>query len=382
MLKSLHVPERLFRLAMWAVSVVFAWFLIGLGGKIVGELPGVDRQVTIEQFMDVRATAQRKATRDSLDLLQRDRTAARERAALALTAASNAYQAQRATFENWVQTRQATVDPRQDPEVLARTRALDGLKVGERVAQAEVDRLDASLLDVAQAMGAVQRAEDAALDEARGRWERAHARQRLGVFGIRLAITLPLLLVAGWLVARRRKDQYWPLWRGFVLFALFTFFFKLVPYLPDYGGYVRYGVGVVASAIAGVYLIRAMQRYLARRAEVERQTEQERRRSLGYEEALRHMTAGVCPGCERAIATDGQGRPANFCVHCGMTLFDECGACHARKNAFHHYCPACGAAAAGPRDGATPHPPMPPVAPPPGAGLSPSEPFQGPRARS
>jgi hypothetical protein len=30
-----------------------------------------------------------------------------------------------------------------------------------------------------------------------------------------------------------------------------------------------------------------------------------------------------------------------------MTLFDECGSCHTRKNAFFHFCPACGVPAVG-----------------------------------
>jgi ribosomal protein L22 len=279
---------------------------------------------------------------DSLGRLERGQMVARERAQLRLTSAANVYRNARQSFDNWIATRTATTDAAQDPEVLQRTRELDALKSAEQSAQAEVDRLSNELLLVSQAQTQEQRRYAELEEQARGRYDRAQFRQELRVFGIRLALTLPLLLVAAWLVMRKRKCQYWPLARGFVLFALFAFFVELVPYLPSYGGYVRNGVGVIASAIAGVYVIRAMQRYLARRAAEERQSESERRRALPYEEAIKRMAAGVCPGCERPIASTGGGAPANFCVHCGMTLFDECGSCHTRKNAFFHYCPACG----------------------------------------
>jgi hypothetical protein len=340
--KSLRVPERMFQIAMWLVSFFFASFLIGLGGKIVGDLPGVDQQLSLEQFMDPTQVARNRTVRDSLGQLQRGRQAARDRAQLRQTAAANTYRNARATFDNWIATRTATIDPSQDPEVVQRTRELDALKSSEQTAQAEVDRLDAELLQVSQASAEQQRRYDALAEAARGRYDAARFRQELRVFGIRLALTLPLLLLAAWLVMKKRKSQYWPLARGFVLFALFAFFVELVPYLPSYGGYVRYGVGVIASALAGVYVIRAMQRYVARRAEVERQTESERRRALPSEEAIKRIATGVCPGCERPIATTGSGAPANFCVHCGMTLFDNCPSCDSRKNAFFHYCPACG----------------------------------------
>jgi hypothetical protein len=347
MLKTLRVPERLFQIAMWLVSFVFASFLIGLGGKIVGDLPGVDQQLDLEQFLDPTQVARNRFVQDSISRVEQGQTATRERAQVRLTTAANAYRNAQQSFQNWIATRTATTDPAQDPEVIQRNRELDALKSAEQGAQSEVDRLNRELLLASQASTQQQQRYAELEEQARGRYERARFQQELRVFGIRLALTLPLLLVAAWLVMRKRKSQYWPLARGFVLFALFAFFVELVPYLPSYGGYVRYGVGVLASAIAGVYAIRAMQRYLARRAEEERQSESERRRALPYEEAMKRMAAGVCPGCERPIASTGPGAPANFCVHCGMTLFDECGSCHTRKNAFFHFCPACGVPAAG-----------------------------------
>ena len=341
MFRTLRVPEKLFALAMWVVSITFAGFLIGLGGKIVGELPGVDQSVSLSEFVDPLQRVPLLSARDSLVKLQRVTQDDRERASQGFAVASNTYASQRETFDTWIATRTATTDPLQDPEVVSRTRLLDSLKRSERAAESVVEQLDQRLLGIAQAME-TNREREADLElSARGAFEKARFSQELRVFGVRLTLTLPLLLIAGWLVARKRRSEYWPLWRGFVLFAVFAFFVELVPYLPSYGGYVRYGVGIVASAVAGVYVIRAMRRYLAQRQRVELQSEGERRRALPYEEALRRIGAGVCPGCERSIA-GGPANLSNFCVHCGLRLYDNCDSCHTRKNAFYPYCPTCG----------------------------------------
>ena len=156
-------------------------------------------------------------------------------------------------------------------------------------------------------------------------------------------LTLPLLLVAGWLVARKRKSDYWLLMRGFVLFAVFTFFVELVPYLPSYGGYVRYGVGIVLTAVAGA-LRDPRDAPLSREAPRGRAADRaERRRSLGPK-GPQADGAEVCPGCERRY--DDRRRGAGFLRALRARLFDRCGACETRHNVFFHYCPKCGAPAA------------------------------------
>jgi hypothetical protein len=332
---------------MWLVSFAFAAFLIGLGGRIIADLPKLESTLSLEDFVADRAGLESlRAIQRSGEADRRDRQNERARAELDVTNASAAYTAAQSAFRNWIATRVATTDPAQDPEVVTRNRDLDRLKTAERNAQVALETIDRRLLDIDQAVADAARREQDMLAAAGTAYQRAMFWQELHVFLVRLALTLPLLVLAGWLVAKKRKADYWPLMRGFVLFALFAFFVELVPYLPSYGGYVRSGVGVLLTAFAGHYIIRSMRRYLARRQEVERQSEAERRHSLKNEDALKKMSGNICPGCERPIQTTGDA-PANFCVHCGMTLFDQCPTCSTRKNVFFHYCPRCGAGAVG-----------------------------------
>ncbi|MGB3879711.1 MAG: serine endopeptidase [Diaphorobacter nitroreducens] len=344
MSKALRLSEKWFRRGLWLVALVFASFLIGLGGTIVGDLPKVEAPLQLDDFLDRNAAQALRAQVKEARQAEQEAQTALEQARLQHAKARSETQAERETFSNWLAARRATQRAEHDPEVIARTQALDALKAQERRAQQAVQAQDQALLDARQAAQAAQQ-RLGRLEQ--GGYEKMAAERRkveLRVFLYRLALTLPLLVAAGWLFAKKRKSTWWPFVWGFIFFAVFAFFVELVPYLPSYGGYVRYVVGIVVTALVGRYAILALNRYLERQKQAEALPEQERRKELGYDVALARLAKGVCPGCERLV--DLKDGVTDFCPHCGIGLFDRCGACGTRKSAFARFCHACGAGAA------------------------------------
>ena len=139
MSKSLRLTEKWMRRGLWLVAVVFASFLIGLGSTLVGDLPKVEKQLSLDDYMDAAtSTAVRNAIKKS-EVTERDAESALEQAQLKSQVAQADSVAARETFKNWLSTRQATQLADQDPELIARTRALDTLKDKERAAGAAVE---------------------------------------------------------------------------------------------------------------------------------------------------------------------------------------------------------------------------------------------------
>ncbi|MEJ7688714.1 MAG: serine endopeptidase [Variovorax sp.] len=344
MSKSLRLSEKWFRRGLWLVAVVFAGFLIGLGGTIVGDLPQVERTLQLDDFIDRPAAEPLRAAISESERVDQEATRAREQAELALTATRQANRGARETFGNWLATRRATAQPDQDTELIARTKALDGLKAREDEAERAVGAQRQIALDARQSGQRARQQLDALESRAFGLMDAENRRVELRVFGYRLALTLPLLVIAGWLFAKKRKSTYWPFVWGFIYFALFAFFVELVPYLPSYGGYVRYVVGIVLTVLVGRYAIVGLNRYLARQKLAEAQPDTVRRNELSYDTALARLAKSVCPGCERPV--DLKNTEIDYCPHCGIGLFDRCRVCETRKSAFSHFCHACGTAAA------------------------------------
>ncbi len=343
MSKALRWSEKWFRFGLWLVAVVFASFLIGLGGTVVENLPKVEHRVTLDDFMDQTAAEQARAEIRQTEATRQSAQEALEQAQLKHnTARANSISA-RDTFNNWLATRSVTQRPEQDRELLARTQALDTLKATERQALTAMEKEQQVLLDAQQASARAQQRLQRLQEAATETFQHEQRSQELRVFVYRLALTLPLLGAAGWLFAKKRQSTWWPFVWGFIYFALFAFFVELVPYLPSYGGYVRYVVGIVITVLVGRYAIVALNRYLERQKAAEAMPDVERRKELSYDTALARLAKKVCPGCERPV--DLTNTAIDFCPHCGICLFDHCGQCNERKSAFARFCHACGAAA-------------------------------------
>lgn len=343
MSKALRWSERWFRFGLWIVALVFAGFLIGLGGNIVENLPRVEQQLTLEDFLDRDAAAALRAEIEAARLARQAAQEAHDQAQLKLNIARSDASTARDTFNNWLATRRATQLAEQDRELVARSAQLDTLKAAERQALAVVQAQQQALLDQQQAESRAETRLNEMRAAAGGRYRDELRSQELRVFAYRLALTLPLLGVAGWLFARQRKSTWWPFVWGFIYFALFAFFVELVPYIPSYGGWIRYSVGIVLTVLVGRYAILALNRYLERQKQAEALPDVERRKELSYDVALARLGKKVCPGCERSV--DLANTAIDYCPHCGICLFDHCTACNERKSAFARFCHACGAAA-------------------------------------
>jgi hypothetical protein len=364
MSKTLRLSEKWFRRGLWLVAFVFAWFLVGLGSTVVGDLPQVEQQRTLDDFLDPQRAPPLKQAIEKARSAAKDAQDALDQAELRQQAAQASNRAARETFSNWLATRNATQRPEQDEELIARTQQLDGFRNAEREALAAVETQRQAALDARQAENRARTELRGLEDSARVSYYAEQRAQELRVFLYRLALTLPLLAAAGWLFAKKRKGTYWPFVWGFIFFALFAFFVELVPYLPSYGGYVRYVVGIVLTVVGGRYAIQALQRYLERQKQAETLPDNQRRQELDYDLAQARLAKNVCPGCERPV--DLKDPKNDFCPHCGMGLHDHCGGCGARKSAFARYCYACGEPAKGPEEASVQAPSLPAIAAPPG----------------
>jgi hypothetical protein len=340
MSKGLRLSETWFNRGLWLIALIFAAFLIGLGSLVVGDLPQVEQTLSVEQYVDAAAVKPVRSEIAAIDKQAAAKNAEIERLQLQADDARNTALEAKQSFDNWAETRKATGLSNQDPELISRTKELEALNAKESELNRKLSALNQQVLASNQNKNILNTKQDTLYKAAQDKFDTQWRKQELRVFLYRLLITLPLIVLAGYLFVKQRKTRQWPFVWGFIFFALFTFFVELVPYLPSYGGYVRYIVGIILTVIIGRYVINALHVYLERQKEEEQKPDTERREDINYDLALGRIAKKVCPGCERPINLEDTAR--NFCTHCGICVFDQCTGCETRKSAFARFCQACG----------------------------------------
>jgi len=339
---SSRLTEKWINRGLWLISVVFGAFLIGLGNLIVRDLPKVQDYPQRNTYIDQNKYDQLNNTIKQKDKVISDAQSELQNENQKFYKLQDKYYQSKDSYDNWIAARSSTQDQSQNPEVLNRTRDLEKQQEAMNEQQKTIDnkyveikRLQDDRSKSESELRDLEYAADLIVDQ-------VARKNEVKVFIYRLLLTLPLLAIGAWLFIRKRKSQQWPFVWGFIYFSLFTFFVELVPYLPSYGGYIRYIVGIIMTFLIGHYAIKALQNYLEKQRKAESMPNSELKEKLNYDLVHQRLSRSICPGCERPV--DLKDVTRNFCVHCGTGLFNHCTKCNSRKNAFAKYCHSCGEA--------------------------------------
>ena len=336
-------PERLIRFGQWLIALLFAYFLIQVGASLIADLPLLAAAPRLEQFLDKaqveRLEAELRPLSGERDQLRNQLLAVRQRQ----NEAQESYDNAKAGFENWRAARSATEQSAQNPEVISRVRQLDAQLETQRRIGTERRELERRIEVADQRIASPEAKLQELRSTAQSRWDRARQGAERRAFLIRLLFVGPVLALAIWQFRRFRGSDQWPFVWGFLLFGLFAFFFELVPYLPSFGAYIRYGVGALLTFVGGRALIGWLNAYLRRKQEEQAAPQEERQRQIRYESALQALGRSQCPSCERSLSR-GDGQLPDFCMHCGLRLQHDCPSCGHHQLAFFPFCQACGRA--------------------------------------
>jgi len=347
--------ERTSRIIYYSISTVLCIFLILLSNRIIGDLDSTTNRPFIGDF-------ENRITLDSLENEVNKQYAEleslyskKETIEKTIAMAKENYANEKQSYDNWLQTRKTLGSPDKDQEVLNRVKKLDEFYSVEKEWREQLYTLQNQIDDTGNKEKIIRFRISNEESEAYELYGQALKRYDLKVFLIRLIFVAPVLALGIYFFVRYRRHKFYPLFFGFTLFSIYAFFFGLVPYLPSYGGYVRYSVGVVLSVGLGYYAIKRIRQFIEQKqAELQIST-QERAKKIQTTTAEKALESHFCPSCGKDFLLRKWEFPPNkttdmnyyelvtvFCRHCGMELFKNCNNCGNKNFAHLPFCSSCG----------------------------------------
>jgi len=347
--------ERTSRIVYYSISTILCIFLILLSNRIIGDLDSTTSRPYSADFENKSVLAELDKNIESQNAELDNLRSKKETVEKTIATAKENHANEKQSFDNWLQTRKTLGSPDKDQEVIARAKKLDEFYKVEQEWRTELNVLQTQIDETQKKKQEIQKSVNKERDEAYEKYEKSLKKYDLKVFLIRLIFVAPILALGIFFFIRYRRHKFYPLFFGFTLFSVYAFFFGLVPYLPSYGGYVRYSVGVVLTAGLGYYAIKRIRQFIEQKqAELSIST-QERAKKIQATVAEKALENHFCPSCgkdflirkwefpmTKTVETDIYKYVTTFCRHCGMELFKQCENCGTKNFAHLPFCSLCG----------------------------------------
>lgn len=338
------------------ISIVLAGMLISLSYRIMYDM---DSAVTTPVYSDYFSDEQERdllKPADDLDKEYETILKSQKNLQLIIQTAEKQKADEQESFENWNKARNTLGSTSHDKEVLARLKRIDELQAVLQSWVMKNDSLDKVRTSIYEKREVIYADLVKAKDKASEDYHSDLNKYSLKVFGVRLLFVSPILLLGIYFFIKKRKTKFSPLYMGFSLFAVYAFFFGLVPYLPSFGGYIRYTVGIILTIGLGYYAIKQLFMYQEKRKQEMQQSVKERAKLMQGEVASKSFENHVCPSCGKDFIIKGwevldsaapaltarPAMPSNFCRYCGFQIVKKCSKCQQANYAHLPFCVNCG----------------------------------------
>ena len=347
--------EKTSKLVNFIIAVVLCGFLISLSGKLLDDVDEWKERPTIEEFENTGFLNSKNLEIEKIYAEIYLKSEKKQSVRNAIEVVNTNYESAKESYDNWLKARKTVGSPKEDKEILSRVNELDEYHKTQQEWRKELlevnNEIDSLNKNKYKIEDLVYSEKERAIEER----EKAIRKYNLKIFLIRLLFILPILLVGIYFIMKFRKHKYWPLFFGFVLFSFYAFFFGLVPYLPDYGGYIKYSVGIILSVLFGVYTINKIKNFVEQKKKELKISTTERAKKVETETAEKALDNHMCPSCgkdfiakkwekstEKKDNTGTYGIVTNFCRFCGLELFKKCKSCNTENFAHLPFCSSCG----------------------------------------
>lgn len=346
--------ERTSKLIYYSISAILCLFLILLSNKVIEDLDTATVRPQVTNFENKKIIDNLDQKTSDINLNIQDLATKKQSVEKTITTAKENYANEKQSFDNWVQTRKTLGSPDKDQEVINRARRLDEFYKVEQAWRLQLNAQQAEIDVRYKQKEKLQAVIYKEQELANTKYNEAIKKYDLKVFLIRLLFVAPILALGIFFFLRYRHHKFWPLYFGFTLFSLYAFFVGLVPYLPSYGGYIRYAVGIILSAGLGYYTIKTIRNYIERKQAELKVSTQERAKNVQTEVAEKALDNHICPSCGKDflikkwefplknIENDAYKLVTDFCRHCGLELFTNCRNCGNKNFAHLPFCSSCG----------------------------------------